>query len=73
MAVGAFLAAFAIEVFLIPNRLIDGGTVGIAMILGNVFGTHLIPAFMASSIFRLPIWPIVRLAAYLSCTWSLRS
>lgn len=33
LAVGAFLAAFAIEVFLIPNQLIDGGIVGIAMIL----------------------------------------
>lgn len=40
------MAAFSIEVFLIPNRLIDGGVVGIAMILGNVFGKNLIPLFM---------------------------
>ncbi|MCB1113135.1 MAG: YitT family protein [Chlamydiia bacterium] len=46
MAVGAFLAAFAVEVFLIPNRLIDGGMVGVAMILGNIFGTNLIPVFL---------------------------
>lgn len=38
IAIGAFLAAFAIEVFLFPNNLIDGGIVGIAMILSYVFG-----------------------------------
>lgn len=43
MLIGAFLAAFALEVFFIPNRLIDGGVVGIAMIFGNLFGKHLIP------------------------------
>ena len=41
--VGAFLAAFALEVFFIPNSLIDGGVVGIAMILGKVFGEGWIP------------------------------
>lgn len=46
MAVGAFLSAFAIEVFLIPSRLIDGGIVGISMILGNILGTQWIPAFL---------------------------
>lgn len=43
IALGGFLAAFAIKVFLIPNKLIDGGMVGIAMILGNIFGQELIP------------------------------
>lgn len=43
MFLGACLAAFAIEVFFIPNSLIDGGVVGVAMILGKLFGTHLIP------------------------------
>jgi uncharacterized membrane-anchored protein YitT (DUF2179 family) len=43
MTLGSFLAAFALEVFFLPNSLIDGGMVGIAMILGNVFGKHLIP------------------------------
>lgn len=52
MALGAFLAAFAIEVFLIPNRLIDGGMVGAAMISGNLFGKHLIPYFLV--LFNLP-------------------
>lgn len=46
LAVGAFLAAFAIQVFLIPNRLIDGGIVGIAMIIGTLVGPKLIPYFL---------------------------
>jgi uncharacterized membrane-anchored protein YitT (DUF2179 family) len=46
LAIGAFLAAFAIQVFLIPNRLIDGGIVGVAMIMGNIFGQKLIPYFL---------------------------
>lgn len=43
---GAFLSAFAIEVFFIPNRLIDGGAVGIAMILANIFGEGLLPVLL---------------------------
>jgi uncharacterized membrane-anchored protein YitT (DUF2179 family) len=46
MALGAFLAAFALEVFFIPNRLIDGGTVGIAMIFGTIFGKNFIPPLL---------------------------
>lgn len=46
MTIGAFLAAFALEVFFIPNNLIDGGIVGIAMILGNFFGKESIPYFL---------------------------
>lgn len=38
IAVGAFLAAFALEVFFIPNNLIDGGVVGLAMICGKIWG-----------------------------------
>lgn len=52
MTLGAFLAAFALEVFFIPNHLIDGGIVGIAMIFGNVFGTHIIPYLLI--LFNLP-------------------
>lgn len=52
LAIGAFLAAFAIKVFLIPNRLIDGGTVGMAMISGTLFGQKLIPFFLI--LFNLP-------------------
>jgi uncharacterized membrane-anchored protein YitT (DUF2179 family) len=51
MALGAFLAAFAIEVFLVPNNLIDGGIVGIAMILAKLFGKN----FLAISLIVLNI------------------
>src|SRR5262249_5912814 len=40
------LAAFTIEVFFFPNSLIDGGTLGVAMILANVFGKKLFPIFI---------------------------
>lgn len=43
LTLGAFLAAFSIQVFFIPNSLIDGGIVGVAMIFGNIFGPKLIP------------------------------
>lgn len=52
MAFGAFLAAFALEVFLVPNQLIDGGIVGIAMILANVFGQKFLPYLLL--LFNLP-------------------
>lgn len=52
MVIGGFLAAFALEVFLIPNRLIDGGIVGISMIFGSIFGQKLIPYFLV--LFNLP-------------------
>lgn len=51
MAVGAFLAAFALDVFLFPNRLIDGGIVGIAMIGAYILGRSLFaPFFLMLSI-----------------------
>jgi len=37
---GAFLAAMAIRVFLIPNELIDGGIIGISLILGRLYGNE---------------------------------
>ena len=40
---GAFIAAFAIEIFFLHNNLIDGGTVGLAMILGRLIGAEWIP------------------------------
>lgn len=52
MTIGAFLAAFALEIFFIPNNLIDGGVVGIAMIFGNLFGKQLIPFLLI--LFNLP-------------------
>lgn len=38
MAIGAFLAALSIRVFLFPNKLIDGGIIGIAMICARLTG-----------------------------------
>ncbi len=52
MGLGAYLAAFAIEVFLIPNRLIDGGIVGVAMIFGRLFSQSLVAPFMI--LFNIP-------------------
>jgi len=52
IALGAFLAAFSIEVFLIPNSLIDGGIVGVAMICGNITSNSLIPYYLLA--FNLP-------------------
>jgi len=46
IALGAFLAACSIQYFLIPNNLIDGGIVGIAMIFGYIFGQHFLPIFL---------------------------
>ena len=44
-ALGAFLSAFAIHAFLIPNYLIDGGIVGIAMILIKITSQSLFPLY----------------------------
>lgn len=46
ITVGAFLAAFALEVFFTPNNLIDGGIVGIGMILAQLFGNKYLPYFV---------------------------
>jgi uncharacterized membrane-anchored protein YitT (DUF2179 family) len=37
LTIGAFLAAVAIRIFLVPNQLIDGGVVGIALILAAIW------------------------------------
>jgi uncharacterized membrane-anchored protein YitT (DUF2179 family) len=46
MAVGAFFAALAIRIFLTPNDLIDGGVVGISMILGRLYGWSYLSFFL---------------------------
>ena len=50
--VGCALSAFAIKIFFIPNNLIDGGTVGLAMILGRLVGIEWLPALIV--LFTLP-------------------
>lgn len=46
IVVGAFLAALSIRVFLLPNQLIDGGIVGIALILARLFGDYYLSYFL---------------------------
>lgn len=41
LTIGAFIAGFAIECFLVPNKIIDGGVVGVSMILNYVTGCNL--------------------------------
>ncbi|MGE5196826.1 MAG: YitT family protein [Anaerolineae bacterium] len=40
IALGAFLAAISTRIFLFPNQLIDGGIVGISLILARLFGEN---------------------------------
>ena len=40
LAVGAFLAALSIRIFLVPNQLIDGGVVGVALIVARLWGDN---------------------------------
>lgn len=46
MAVGACFAAVAIRVFLIPNQLIDGGVIGISLILARILGSSYLSYFL---------------------------
>ncbi len=46
MALGAFLAALSLKMFLQPNDLIDGGIVGIAMILARVYDNSYLAYFL---------------------------
>ncbi|MBI5273399.1 MAG: YitT family protein [Chlamydiia bacterium] len=46
MAIGACIAAVAIRIFLIPNELIDGGVVGISLILARLYGSSYLSYFL---------------------------
>ncbi len=50
--IGAFIYAIALQVFLVPNELFDGGVVGLAMICANLFGHNLLAVFLV--LFNLP-------------------
>jgi len=50
--IGSTLAAFAIDVILVPNRLIDGGIVGISMMAAYLTREPLLPFFLF--LFNLP-------------------
>lgn len=43
---GSFLAALSIRVFLFPNQIIDGGIVGLALILARLFGDSYLSYFL---------------------------
>lgn len=45
IALGSFLAALSIEIFLVPNQLIDGGIVGVSLILARLYGDSLLSFF----------------------------
>lgn len=44
--IGSFLAAVALEIFLVPNNVIDGGIVGISIILSHLL---ILPLGLTSS------------------------
>lgn len=46
IVLGSFIAAGAIEFFLVPNNLIDGGTIGISMILAGLTSSYFLPYFI---------------------------
>ncbi len=50
--VGCAIAAFAIKIFFLPNNLIDGGTVGLSMIVGKLIGNQWLP--LLTILFTLP-------------------
>ena len=52
IAVGAFLAALSIRVFLYPNQLIDGGVIGISLICTRLFAGNYLSLFLI--LFNLP-------------------
>lgn len=62
MTVGAFFAALSIRLFLIPNELIDGGVIGISLILARIFGSGYLSSFLL--ILNLPFvylaWRYIR-------------
>ncbi len=40
LLLGSFLAAASIRIFLVPNELIDGGVIGVALILTRLYGDN---------------------------------
>ena len=41
MTIGAFIVAVALEMFLLPNKIIDGGVIGISMMMSYLTGGNL--------------------------------
>lgn len=51
LSVGAIIAAFAIEEFLVPNTILDGGVIGIGIMINNLFG---IPLSILTIVLNVP-------------------
>lgn len=52
ISLGSFFAAAALEIFLIPNQIIDGGVVGVSILFSEIFGKELLAIFLL--LFNLP-------------------
>ena len=52
MGIGSAIAAFSIEEFLLPNKILDGGVVGISMIISTL--TAKIPLSLLTLILNIP-------------------
>jgi uncharacterized membrane-anchored protein YitT (DUF2179 family) len=42
LIIGAFLAAYSVEVFLVPNHIIDGGIIGLSILISQIFDEKLL-------------------------------
>lgn len=62
---GAFLAAYSLEVFLIPNHIIDGGIIGISILLADILGQQ----FLYPLVIVLSIPFVVLAYRYISRTF----
>lgn len=51
LTIGALIAAFSIEVILVPNRILDGGIIGIAIMINHVFK---IPLGLLTVVLNIP-------------------
>lgn len=51
LTIGAAIAAFAIEEFLVPNTILDGGVIGIGIMINNLTG---VPLSLLTILFNIP-------------------
>ena len=52
LALGSAIAAFAVEEFLVPNTILDGGVIGVGMMISHVTG---IPLALLTVILNAPL------------------
>jgi uncharacterized membrane-anchored protein YitT (DUF2179 family) len=56
LVLGGFLAAFGVQVFLVPNSLVDGGIVGISIMAAYLTSKNFLPLFLI--LFNAPFFII---------------